>query len=271
MKHGIRRDITVQPFGCVKLTSCMPFAGPVMRCLPALLFLLSLLPTSRAETLDAYCDHWEDFCNQDGSGIYLDLLRAVYGSDMGVTPHIVPYKRAIALTRSGVLAVLLGSYRNEVDTLHYASQPDGVDLITVYMTRDKAALWQGIDQLKRGRLLLQKGWSRDETLGIEGSYTEVESADKGFALLTKGRYDYFVTDSLPSNRVLPPIIAKKLQGEPTYPAFTATPSGAKALSLWELRMPRLIASGQVARIYEHYGRLAEFNGYLLPLYRETKQ
>lgn len=40
--------------------------------------LLLLCWPGRADPLNVYCDDWPGFCQRDGRGIYLDIVRAIY-------------------------------------------------------------------------------------------------------------------------------------------------------------------------------------------------
>ncbi len=52
----------------------------------------------RADPLYVYCDDWPGFCQPDGRGVYLDIVRAIYQpSGYQVMPRVVPYKRALAV------------------------------------------------------------------------------------------------------------------------------------------------------------------------------
>ena len=49
-------------------------------------------------SLYVYCDDWPGFCQPDGRGVYLDIVRAIYQPNgYQVMPRIVPYKRALAV------------------------------------------------------------------------------------------------------------------------------------------------------------------------------
>ena len=97
---------------------------------------LLLIGPVRADTLHVYCDDWPGFCQKDGEGVYLDIVRAIYEPEgYVVRPHLVPYKRALAVVSQKAGDMAMGVYRGEVKGAHQPDYPDSADYVIVVMQK----------------------------------------------------------------------------------------------------------------------------------------
>ncbi len=63
-----------------------------------LISIFCVVPDTNAEDIMVATDIWEDYTNKDGSGYYLDILRAAFPEpDFTLIIRYMPYKRALML------------------------------------------------------------------------------------------------------------------------------------------------------------------------------
>ncbi|MCF3096942.1 hypothetical protein EHZ86_06335 [Aeromonas australiensis] len=226
----------------------------------------------RAEPLHIYCDDWPGFCQQDGKGIYLDLVRAIYQPHgYQITPHIVPYKRALAVIAKKGGDMAMGVYRDEVAGVRQPRYPASADDLTVFMLKKWQPQWQGEKSLEGQSVIWRRGWAFDQYIAVTMQWHEVDSDKMALQLLEKERYRYFLTagvlfreDDLPPNlhRVL-------LRWIPTYPIFADTPQGSRMLQLWDKGMADLIRSRALAEIYKRYQLYDYYQGFIRELEQQA--
>ncbi|MGS3184667.1 hypothetical protein ACB288_13145 [Aeromonas taiwanensis] len=213
--------------------------------------LLFVLPV-RADTIHVYCDDWPGFCQQDGEGVYLDVVRAIYEPrGYVVVSHLVPYKRALALVSQKGGDMAMGVYRGEVSGVHQPDYPDSADHVTVLMQKRWLPHWTGVQSLKGQEVLWLRGWAFDKFIPVTMNWHEIDNHDMALQLLMKGRYRYYLTDdALYPKGALPPELAQVfLHWIPTYPIFADTEKGRLLKALWDPAMHALLTGGKLAEIY----------------------
>ena len=219
---------------------------------PLLLCCLLLVLPVRADTLHVYCDDWPGFCQRDGKGVYLDLVRAIYEPEgYVVKPHLVPYKRALAVVAQKGGDMAMGVYRGEVAGVHQPDYPDSADYVTVVMQKRWLPQWTGEASLKEQEVLWLRGWAFDKYIPVTMRWYEIDNHTTALQLLLKGRYRYYLTDgALYPKGALPPELAQVfLRWIPTYPIFADNEKGRQLHGLWDPGMRTLIREGTLARIY----------------------
>ncbi|WP_033135979.1 substrate-binding periplasmic protein [Aeromonas finlandensis] len=219
----------------------------------------------RAESIQVYCDDWPGFCQPDGKGIYLDLVRAIYQPHgYQVIPHIVPYKRALAVIAQQGGDMAMGVYQDELAGVRQPDYPASADDLTVLMLKQWQPQWQGEKSLQGQSVLWRRGWAFDKYIPVTMQWHEVDSHELALQLLDKGRYRYYLTagvlyaaDDTPAN-----MYRTFLRWIPTYPIFADTQQGERILQLWDQGMVKLIRNGTLADIYKRYQLYDYYRGFI---------
>ncbi|WP_429214832.1 substrate-binding periplasmic protein [Aeromonas veronii] len=233
-----------------------------------LLCCLCTVVNCRADSIEVYCDDWPGFCQQDGNGIYLDLVRAIYQPHgYQVTPHIVPYKRALAVIAKKGGDMAMGVYRDEVTGVRQPRYPASADDLTVFMLKKWQPKWQGEKSLQGQSVVWRRGWAFDKYIAVTMQWHEIDSDEMALQLLGKERYRYYLTAGvLYANEDIPANLHRAfLRWIPTYPIFADTPQGNRMLQLWDKGMVELIRSGTLADIYKHYQLYDYYQGFIREL------
>ncbi|MFM4992471.1 hypothetical protein ACEUCK_11095 [Aeromonas veronii] len=221
------------------------------------LLLCSLCAIAHARTADihVYCDGWPGFCQPDGRGIYLDLVRTIYQPHgYQIVPHIVPYKRAVAMVARQEGDIAMSVYLDEIKGVKQPRQPASADDVTVFMLKQWQPQWRGERSLEGETVLWRRGWVLDKYLPVTMRWHEIDSHEMALQLIGKGRYRYYLTagvlhatDETPAN-----MYRTILRWIPTYPIFADTEQGDRLLQLWDQEMVNLIRRGTLAEIYRRY-------------------
>jgi len=224
-----------------------------------LMFACLLLPLSLlAKPLQIYSEEWEGFTAADGSGLYLDLVRAIYqplGYELNI--HMVPYKRSLDMIRHGGGDLALGVYEQEVDDLRYPRYAMFADDVAALMKEQWAAGWQGEQSLSNQNVVWQRGWGYEKYLRVPMQWFEVDDHAKAMALLAHDRYRYYLgAGVLFEQGPLPGYTIKFLRWLRVYPVFAQSLRGEELARQWDEGMLGLLKSGRLLRLFEqhHMGR-----------------
>ncbi len=233
---------------------------------PLLLCCLLLVLPVRADTLHVYCDDWPGFCQRDGKGVYLDLVRAIYEPEgYVVKPHLVPYKRALAVVAQKGGRHGDGGLSGEVAGVHQPDYPDSADYVTVVMQKRWLPQWTGEASLKEQEVLWLRGWAFDKYIPVTMRWYEIDNHTTALQLLLKGALPLLPDRWRPLPQgALPPELAQVfLRWIPTYPIFADNEKGRQLHGLWDPGMRTLIRQGRLAEIYRKnrlYHDYRDFSG-----------
>lgn len=219
---------------------------------PLLLCCLLFAWVARADTIHVYCDDWPGFCQADGHGVYLDIVRAIYEpAGHAVHPHLVPYKRALAVVAQKGGDMAMGVYQGEVEGVHQPDYPASADDVTVLMLKKWQPDWQGEQSLRDRDVLWLRGWAFDKFIPVPMRWYEIDSHEMALQLLAKERYRYYLTAGVlyPKTSIPGEMTQIFLRWVPTYPIFADTEKGRHLQRLWDPGMISLLRRGTLAEIY----------------------
>lgn len=224
---------------------------------------------AEASELEVLCAEWKDYCNPDGSGIYFDIVDAVYRAEYSdIKKRVLPYKRSIFSAQQGLADVILGSYNGEIKNMLYPNNPDGYDAIYLLVNRhNMPPTTAGNISLKNKKILLLKNNQEYVNLiPLDASLNFTSNINNAKKLLEIHRYDYLILeeDNLPET-CTSDIVALYYRSILTYPAFPDTPQGRQNRARWDQQLPQLRDQGQLQQIYLRYGRDNDYAN-LLTLY-----
>ena len=222
---------------------------------PLLLLCCLLLSWSaRANVIHVYCDDWAGFCQGDGQGVYLDIVRAIYEPEgYTIESHIVPYKRALAVVAQKGGDMAMGVYQGEVQGVLQPDYPASADDVTVLMLKKWLPLWAGETSLQDQDVLWLRGWALNNYIPVSMRWHEIDNQDMAMQLLMKERYRYYLTAGVldPKGSVPSDMARIFLRWVPTYPIFADTEQGLRLRQLWDPGMRQLLGSGTLTKIYRN--------------------
>jgi hypothetical protein len=193
---------------------------------------------------------WDGFAQRDGSGLYFDVLKAVFPND---TLHFEPtsFKVAIDLFNKQKADMVLAVYHSEVSDAIYSKWIlDTDDAVTGYYLLDSFTTPPRIDEY------IKVGWL--EGYGFRQFFPKVqdvylvETRDAGFRMLKKKRLDVFF-DYLGNNLHQDEKVFGHFEAHPggyLYIAFQNNSKGKKLAKIYNQRMTKLKREGTLKKIYK---------------------
>ncbi|MCP4110970.1 MAG: transporter substrate-binding domain-containing protein [Desulfobacteraceae bacterium] len=225
-------------------------------------------PLFAEDTIYVVNPEWPDFIQSDGTGIIMDILRAVYEKNgYTIDLKIAPYKRANEYVKKGKKDVLFGLYsmkkRKELGmgvktyTPYY---PYTVEKTVAIFKKESVPNWKGQESLRGQRVVAIRGYGYNEAIPVPMEYYEVSEHYQGWRMLKSGRIMFFLDDyvdvmfyirdnkvDMTPNRIETVLIAN------LYPAYTMNDRGKKLAAVFDKEMPGLIADGVIAEFYKKRG------------------
>jgi len=214
------------------------------------------LPTTPAQ-IHLASEEWLDYTNADGSGLAWDVLRKVF-EPAGVKVRIqsVPYSRAVGLVKRGEADAWVGSYEKE--------EPDNLyprwhfDLDHIYALGLASKPLPTLSNLGQYRLAWVRGYDYQNYLPNIDHFREIQRREGILPMLEHDRVDFYIDALTEVDYVLnqadkPEAFRRTHLAElPLFLAFSHTGKGEALRALFDQRMDKLVASGELRAIFKHW-------------------
>ncbi len=232
------------------------------------LALFSLLATAAASSepknITIATESWDLYTNADGSGLFLDITRAVYEPrGIRIDVEYVPYKRALLLLQQQKTDAMYGTYSAEIEGKPFLFTPrlpiDKEQTVAIF-PRSRDPAWRGPASLEQARLAWVRGYDYHENLEVAiEEYDEVVDSEQGLKMLQAKRFDYFIDHSGALRDTISRISfdlsdyrIETVIEENVYMAFANNDRGRQLAAIYDQRVEQLIASGKLREIFNRY-------------------
>ena len=246
------------------------FFEPV-RYLPFCLLILLSLPLfaqaqsyGETDTVHVVSQTWDKYANPDGSGLFLEITRAIFESEgFQVRVEFLPYKRALHRLKAKSADAMYGTYSAEKEGKSYLVTPsnpiDKEQTVAIYRSNG-ANKWEGPGSLENRRLAWVRGYDYHLNLPFSAkNVSEVADSRQGLAMLAAGRFDFFLDHAGELGDTIrrtgfdvSPYGISVVHEESVYMAFADTTRGKRLASLYDSGFRKLKNSGELQRIFQRY-------------------
>jgi len=241
--------------------------------------LLCLLTPARAHeaiaTIHVVSPAWDTFTNADGTGLYFDLLDAVFPGLYGieVEHHFVPSLRATHLVRENEADMMLCKARVD-PPLTMAHMPMYENAYSVFFDSRNIGPWQGRESMA-GRLVVWRIGYYDQRYIPEGMQTkEVKTGVSALGMVVLGRADFYLDDPVLIRESIDrsglTFDRDRFRIEPVgfrsyHPVLAPTARGRAIMDLYDQGMRTLHDAGALDAIYAKWGHpVPNFDRYRSP-------
>lgn len=241
-----------------------------MSCIRTLLVLLLLLPVSVSagggagdiHTVVVVGPSWENFTNKDGTGLYHDILNAVFGL-YGITMvrQYVPSERAYDLVRSG-RADIMTCHDEAEAPLQLARHPMYAGAYHVFFSPEREGPWRGVQTMRDKTVVWRIGYYSQHNFPVSVHPREVKSGSAALGMVLLGRADFYVDDalfiktSIEENKIPfdPEMFETRIAGYRTYhPVLLQSDRGNAIKDLYDRGIEQLIMEGRLQSIFAKWG------------------
>ena len=211
-------------------------------------------------TINIVTPAWEDQTNEDGTGLYFDIMRAVY-EPLGITVSykFVPWKRAMDSVISLDADALLGEYDNE--KLLMPRYPLDIERTSVVFKKDRIA-WDGIQTLVGKKVVWLNGYDYhtvSELEGLQYEWDEVRSRENAWKMLGIDRIDFYMDalvdmeGSIEEGQIdMTPYQIETILTTNIYVGFGKSERAERLIEMYDRQIPKLLESGELQKIFEKW-------------------
>ncbi len=223
---------------------------------------LELKPVQREfiKSISVVAPEWEGYTNTNGSGLYWDVVRAIYEPvGIRVKTRNAPWNRSMKLvSKYHTYNAILGEYLDTEEALIFPRYPIDVEYLTIL---HKAEInWEDSADFAGKKV----GWLKDYDLleedGRNFELVEFRHIDRGMELLAQGKIDYLIDEE---DEVLAAMVRKKMasenyvlnempEGTDVYMAFAVGRLSKELITIYNERIPLLMIPGQMKKIYSRW-------------------
>ena len=204
--------------------------------------------------------HWINYTNTDGSGLYFELLKRVFG-ETNLSLSASSYHQAITEFEQGELDIVIGVNPEEVATGYIPKwHIDYEKPLKAFYQRGKHSI-NHVTDLKSLQLSWIKGFQFELYVNKNPTYQSVKDRYEGLALLKADKVDAFIGyDYFDAENVTPGLSSFELMYErPIYIAFNNSNKGQMLANLFDREMERLYLSGELKALYGKEYQRANFD------------
>lgn len=213
------------------------------------------------KTINVVAPLWEDYTNQDGTGMYWDILRSMYANEnINLKPSTVPWNRAMKMvTKYQTYNAIVGEYLDTEEALIFPKYPIDVEYMSV-LTKKSTGTWNGLSSLTGKRV----GWLKDYDVIIEEqrgfTLREYRTTEQGLEMLNAGELDYIIDewDELAialkdKNLAIEHYHMNDMpEGTDVYVAFADNEISRVLIEVYNEQAEAMVKSGKMQEIYKKW-------------------
>ncbi|MFP4389592.1 MAG: substrate-binding periplasmic protein [Desulfococcaceae bacterium] len=249
--------------------------NPIHRFQRLILFVFFLLFPSTAQTagvIDVITPAWEGQTNEDGTGLFFEMLRAVYEpAGVAVRFRFAPWRRAQQTVAAGEADAMLCVWRVDAEEhgLLIPRHPMYVEYTAAVWKAGTIPDWKGVESLNGKRALWLSGYDF-HTLEFFAEtrfagWDEVEEFKDAWRLLKHGRADVYIEALLDIRKFAEgkaldletDYSVEILWGENAYPAFHPSKKSHRLMRIFDDQIQTLFADGRLKAMFKKWGAIFE--------------
>jgi len=205
---------------------------------------------------------WSGYTNTDGSGVYWDVIRAIY-EPMGINVKTknIPWNRAMKMvSKYHTYNAILGEYITSNEPLLFPAYSIDTEYMSLLSKNNSANKFNGLASLAGKKV----GWIKDYDVIAEEKrnfeLVEFRGIDQGIEFLNSGRIDYLIDDWDEIAAAMKQYIMSTQaytvdpmpEGKAIFAAFSDNQISRELIKIYNERIPVLARSGELSKIYEKW-------------------
>jgi hypothetical protein len=205
---------------------------------------------------------WEGFTNADGTGLYWEVLRAVFEPEEIKIKHAnVPWNRAVKMvSKYSVYNAIVGEILDSEEKLIFPKYAIDVERMSVLSLAKRRLEWHGVSSLSNKKIGWMKEYEIIEPKDRDFELVEYRTVEQGLEMLEAGKIDYMIDEW---DEISEAVAAKKQdmtqylmnempKGTDIYVAFADTDLSKELIAIYNERFPVLYHDKTLQAIYKKW-------------------
>lgn len=240
----------------------------------ALLLMLLLPQAAEADVVEEVVStspSWDTFTNTDGTGLYHEILREVFGLyNIPVRHEYAKSNRSEELVRLGLADMMTCDDMADLP-LTLSRYPLYTNDFYVFFNKKRIGKWKGARSLWGKEVLSQPGYYSGKNFPVPVKIKEIMTGVQGVSMILMNRSDFYVEDLILMNQSLKEntlsydkedFAIEKVGQRAYFPMFNTTERGRRVMKMYDDGMYRLHKEGKLLPIYEKWGyQYPDFDAY----------
>lgn len=202
-------------------------------------------------------EEWANATNRDGTGLYWDIVRAVY-EPVGIKTKFIirTYDGSVSLVKKNRVDAAVGIYPDQIQSGLFSQYPFIKDYVLVLFKRSRLNQWAGQESIQNKRVAWIKGYSFDQFLEVPVHKKEFNRRETILRQLDGDHIDFFLDTRNNMESVLNRGIVEvsgytveTVLALDRYLVFANNQKGRKLKYIFDRRFPHLVKSGEIDRLF----------------------
>jgi len=201
-------------------------------------------------------EEWANATNKDGTGLYWDIVRAVY-EPVGIKTKFLirSYNGSVSLVKKRQADAAVGIHPQKIEGAISSQYPFAKDYVLVLYKKNKIEQWDGIETLRNKKIGWIKSYSFDDYLEVPVIKKEFSRRETILHRLDEDRVEFYMDTRYDLERELGKgiidvtryTVETVLQLE-RYLVFADSKKGQELKKIFDSRFPRLVESGEIEKL-----------------------
>ncbi len=231
-----------------------------------ILAFIPIVQADESKKINVASEEWKDAAERDGTGLYWDILRAVFEPEgFSIVPRMSSYDGSVRMVEQKAIDAMVGAYEDEIENAIYPKNYFGVDIVQAVYRKGVIDKWNGLESIKGKRVAWIKGYSYDEYLDEEliktlkikrltskkGLYNGLNGSKLDCFLDAKGDIIDFFKAHPAYNEA--DYIRNTLLELKLFFVFTNNDRGKQLAQIFDKNFDELLKKGEIKKLYNKYG------------------
>ncbi|MCG8565162.1 MAG: transporter substrate-binding domain-containing protein [Desulfobacterales bacterium] len=216
--------------------------------------------------IEVVTPQWEGQANADGTGLFCDILRAVYEPrGVGVRFRMIPWTRGRSMVEAGQGDALLCVLKGREGDRDLSRFPLYVERTAAVYKRHSIPRWDGIHSLDYTRAVWLRGYDYQLNPRLRaiqfGDWQEADSHENAWLQLNLDQYDIYIDalvdiDRFMADHAMDSGLYEKqiLWTEAAHVGFAPTERGRLLRRMFDRGIRDLYQGGRLQGLYDKWGR-----------------
>ena len=232
----------------------------------SIILINSSIVHSNKLTLTFVSEEWVDSTSSDGTGLYWDIIRAVFEPEgYKVITINKSYAGSVSMVKKKAMDAMVGAYENEIPDGVYPKTHFGVDVVQSLYMKSRAIEWKDVTSIKNSTVAWISGYSYESYFSADIAKSLnirlFNNRDDIFKFFATGKLDFYIdaeadiTDFFKKHAnqyqekdfIRQTFLELKL-----FVVFTSDERGRKLAAIFDIRMKELLEKGEIRKLYDKY-------------------